>query len=170
MAVHAVGLAEVQSKHLLELALSLSKLDVPSTMPSSITNANASADTRSSRKRTRGTVDKEYPNPPSGTKRLKKETKLDRLKAELKQVAGLLKNNLEKLQGDLVDEKIAKECAGRTYRALLYQCDDILTGMEPNRDALAFLKAPFVDNFEPEEVLLDRLGQGKLPSRRARLR
>jgi len=164
-------LAEVQSKLLLVLALS-SKLDptIASTMASANTNANASADARGSRKRTRGMADQKNLNPPSATKRPKKETKLDRLKAELKQVAGLLKNNLEKLQGDLVDEKIAKECAGRTYRALLYQCDDILTGMEPNRDALAFLKAPFVDNFEPEEVLLDRLGQGKLPSRRARLR
>jgi len=139
-------------------------------MPSSITNANASADTRSSRKRTRGTADKENPNPPSGTKRLKKETKLDRLKAQLKQAAGLLNDSLVNLQRYLVDEKVAKESAGRTHRALLGLCNDILTGVELDGDALALFKVPFVDNFEPEEVIHDRLGQGKLPSRRARLR
>jgi hypothetical protein len=56
------------------------------------------------------------------------------------------------------------------YTSLLDQCKDILTGIGPGEDALALFEAPFVDNFEPEEVLRNRLGPGMLPSRRARLR
>jgi division protein CdvB (Snf7/Vps24/ESCRT-III family) len=133
-------------------------------MTSTITNASANANTRSRRKRTRVTVDEENP---TAIKRPKKEAKLDKLKAQLKEIAGVLKNRLIQLQEHLVNEKVAKESAETVYMALVDQCDDILMGIEPDQDDLELLKEPFVNNFQPEEVLRNRLSGGMLPFRRA---
>jgi hypothetical protein len=99
-----------------------------------------------------------------------KEAKFDKLKAQLKEMAGVLKTMLMELQEDLVNENVAKESGKRTYRALLHRCDYILIGIEPDEDDLELLKEPFVDNFQPEEVLRNRLSRVMLPFRRARLR
>ena len=142
------------------------KLDSTTVNAMASRTMNTSAtDTRSSRNRTQKRAD-EGTNPPSATKP-PKETKL---KAQLKEAAGRLKDELLDLQEDLLDETVAKKDAGRMYKALLKRCTNILEDMEPHEDFLNLFKVPFVDIFEPEGVLYDRLGQGMLPSRRARLR
>jgi len=154
----------------LVLAL-LPKLDA-TTIASAIMNPSVSANTRSGQKRTRGTADEENPTTPSTAKRPKKETKPDKLKAQLKEAAGRLYDRLVMLQEDLLDKKVAKESAGMIYRALRQLCNIIRTGRGPDEDALALFKLSFMENFEPDEIILNRLGQGMhmLPSRRARLR
>ena len=151
----------------LVLALS-SKLDphFPSAMASTITNPSANAGTRSSQKRQ---ANDDNPSQPSPAKR-PKEGKLDKLKAQLKEAARRLKNELVDLRENLLNPNRTKDSAGDTYRALLASCNSILEGEQPDKHALAFFKLPFGGNFEPEEVLRGRLSQGRLPSRRARLR
>jgi len=135
-------------------------------------NPSVSANTRSGQKRTRGTADEENPTAPSTAKRPKMETKLDKLKAQLKEAADRLYNLLVMHQEDLLDEKVAKESAGRVYRALRGRCYAIHTGLGPDEEDLALFKLSFAENFVPDEIILSRLGQGMLmlPSRRAGLR
>jgi hypothetical protein len=144
---------------------------IASTMASTITNPSANpsanANTRSRRKRARGTAGEENP---SAIKRPKRETKLDKQKAQLKEAVDLLKNNLINLQEYFLDAKIAKESAKMMYAALLNQCGGILAGVDPGEDDLALFKVPFVEIFKPEGDLRERLDQGMLLSRRARLR
>jgi hypothetical protein len=175
--VSSVAVQEVGGGETLWVLALSSKLDptIASTMASTITNPSANpsanANTRSRRKRARGTAGEENP---SAIKRPKRETKLDKQKAQLKEAVGLLKNKLMKLEEYFLDAKIAKENAKESakmmYTTLLVQCDNILEDNEPNEVALALFKEPFVDNFQPEEVLQRRLSPGMLPSRRARLR
>ena len=138
-------------------------------MASTITNPSANANTRSRRKRTRGTVDEETLNSPSAFKRPKKEAKLDKLKAQLIDTAGVLKKGLTTLQKHLENDLVAKESDSGIYACLIDACDDILMGIVPDEDVLEFLRDPFEDYFQPEEVLRNRLSGGMLPFRRVRL-
>ena len=139
---------------------------IPSAMASTITIPNANAGTRSSQKRQ---ADDDNPSQQSPAKRPKKEGKLDKLKAQLKDAASRLKSELVDLREDILNRNWTKESAGVTYRALLASCNSILEGEQPDKDALAFFKFPFGENFEPEEVLRGHVSQGRLPSRRAQL-
>ena len=133
-------------------------------MASTITNPSANANTRSRRKRTRETVDEETPNSPSAIKRPKKEAKLDKLKAQLIETTVALKEMLKRHEEHLVNDLVAKEGSGGIYTNLIVACDVICMGILPDEDVLAILRDPFVDFFQPEEVLRNRLSGGMLPS------
>ena len=135
---------------------------IASTMASTTTDPSANANTSSHQMRTPGMVDEETPNPPSAIKR-PKEAKLDKLKAQLKDMAGILKNRLEKRQEYLKSVSVANEGAQMRFELLLETCDDIITGTDPVEDVLGLLKEPFVDILQSEDILRNRLGGGMLP-------
>ena len=144
------------------VSVALSK-QLTSAMASGVTNTSVSTNTDSGLKRTLSSVTQDSEGNDTllpATKRPKKETKLDRLKAELKAEAVRLKTVVEISLALVKDKGVAKEVFLKLY---VYYCDDILAGAELDENLLALFKVPFADNFDSEEVLLKNLNQGGLP-------
>jgi len=95
-------------------------------------------------------------------KKPKKETKLDKLKAQLKADAARLKKRIDSELKVVKDKGVAKESVLETYFDL---CDDILAGNTLDEDALALVKLPFANHFA-EDVLCKELDQCMLPRRK----
>ena len=101
------------------------------------------------------------PSAGSNRKRvLSRQTKLDKLKANLKVQVGNLKDILTNVRDFLLDEKFAKQDAKFVYSGYLATCQTIFTGENPTH---AHLKVHFADMFESEEVLYSLMDQGVLP-------
>ena len=101
----------------------------------------------------------------SPQKRPKRETKLDKLKAQLKSKATLLKKKIERELELVKDTGVVQEPVLLYYCDL---CDLILAGEELFEHHLTFLKTPFAANFVGEDVLREKLSPGML-LRRTRL-
>lgn len=94
------------------------------------------------------------------TKRPKRETKLDRLKAEQKSEAGRLKTSIELVLGLIEGKDVANEASLKIY---VDSCNEILAGMELDEDALEMFEIPFADHFKLGDILLRNLGLRMLP-------
>ena len=126
----------------------------------SSTSANT-ANTDSSLKRTLASSDARHGDSlQPATKRSKKETKLDRLKAEQKSEASELKRKIEAVLGLIEGKDVANEALLKIY---VDSCNEIVAGMELDEDALRLFEGPFEKNFKPEEVLLQTLDPCMLP-------
>ena len=93
-------------------------------------------------------------------KQPKRETKLDKLKAEQKSEAGNLKTNIRAILKLIEGKGVANKASLETY---VHTCDDVLAGTELDEAALQLLEMPFKDHFQPDEVLLENLGRCMLP-------
>jgi len=123
------------------------------------TNASASATINSGLKRTlssdtqdsgRGGIDNLQP----ATKKLKRETRLDRLKGKQKEGAIILKELIEKVLKLIKDKGIEKEFFLGVHVDL---CDLILAGVELDGDALVVFRTDIGVYFASEAVLLKNL-------------
>ena len=94
------------------------------------------------------------------TKRPKRETKLDRLKAEQKSEAGNLKTKIELVLGLIEGKGVANEFSLKIY---VDSCNHVLGGMELHEVTLEMFEMPFADHFKPDDVLLKILGPCMLP-------
>ena len=120
-----------------------------STMASTFTGSTSSTGPSAGSNRKRGLSLSGDLSPNS--KKQKKQTKLDRLKADLKVQAGILKVEMANVQDILLNEDFAKNDAKTAYRALLSQCDSILRGENPTLRTLATFQANFENQFESEK-------------------
>src|SRR5258706_198509 len=114
------------------------------------TSANT-ANTDSGLKRTLASSDAQHVHdlqPP--TKKTKKETKLDKQKAEQKSEANNLKTNIGAVLNFIKGKGVANETSLEAY---VLTCDDILAGMELDQVALQLFEMPFKDHFQPDETL-----------------
>src|SRR5258706_13753189 len=111
-----------------------------------------------------GATSSTRPGAGSNRKRvLSRQTKLDKLKANLKVQVGNLKDILTNVRDFLLDEKFAKQDAKFVYSGYLATCQTIFTGENPTHAHLALFKVHFADMFESEEVLYSLMDQGVLP-------
>ena len=134
------------------------QLDGPQTLNmASRTSANT-GNTNRSLKRTLASSDAQNLQP--ATKKPKKENKLDKLKTEQKSEAGNLKIYIRVVLELIGGKGVANETSLETY---VLTCDDILAGMELDEAGLQLLEMPFRDHFQPDEVLLEKLGPSMLP-------
>ena len=114
------------------------------------------ANTDSSLKRTLASSDAQHGDSlQPATKRPKRETKLDRLKAEQKSEASELKRKIETVLGLIQGKDVANEGLLKIYVA---SCNETVAGMELDEDALRMFETPFADHFEPPDTLLKNLG------------
>ena len=126
----------------------------------SSTSANT-ANTDSSLKRTLAPSDVQHVHnlrPP--IKKPKRETKLDKLKAEHKSEAGNLITKIRAVLRLIEGKGVANEALLDIYALT---CDRILAGREANEAAVQLLETPFKSHFRPDEVLLENLGPCMLP-------
>ena len=129
------------------------------------TDTSASANTDTSLKRTLASVVQDPAWEGSGnlqpaTKRPKRETKLDRLKAKRKAGVMALKEVIEHEIALVKGKGVAEEVILDHY---IHFCEKILAGWELNEHVLAIFKMSFEDIFVPEQVLTKELDQGMLP-------
>ena len=130
------------------------------TMASTYTGATSSTGPSAGSNRKRVvSLGGDLPNP----KKQKKQNKLDKLKADLKEQVGILKDQLINFRKFLLDEQVAKKGAERGYTTLLFRCNMILSGENPTPPDLAMFQVHFANEYESEEVLRIRMDQGVLP-------
>ena len=126
-------------------------------MASAVTDASASTSTSigSSIKRTLSSAIQDSAGEGPAPKKLKKETKLDRLKAQQKVEAALLKKNIEHELEFVKDKDVANEPMLSFY---CHRCDWILAGETLDEHALTLFKTPFANYFVGEDALREKLG------------
>jgi len=95
-------------------------------------------------------------------KKPKKETKLDKLMAQLTADATLLNKQIERELEFVKDKDVANEAVLKSYSG---RCDDILAGDTLDEKALKLFQTPFANWFEGEAALREKLGPGMLPRR-----
>ena len=119
------------------------------------------ANTDSGLKRTLASSDARHgDNLQPATKRPKKESKLDRLKAERNSEASKLKRMVETILGLIEGKDAAKEALLKIY---VDSCNEILVGEEFDEGALKIFEIPFADYFKPHDGLLKNLDPCMLP-------